>query len=78
MAGLSSPLRLGVSLITRVPLPPALNSVRFLVNSKLKLGYPSFSVILFLRTQLSAGFRLFPLRSPLLRESSFLSFPPGT
>ena len=26
----------------------------------------------------SAGFGLFPFRSPLLRESRFLSFPPGT
>lgn len=27
---------------------------------------------------LLAWFRLFPFRSPLLRKSSFLSFPPGT
>jgi hypothetical protein len=33
---------------------------------------------LFLSTKLSAGFGLFPFRSPLLGESSFLSFPQGT
>ena len=30
------------------------------------------------RASVDSRFGLFPFRSPLLRESSFLSFPPGT
>ena len=41
------------------------------------LSYDSL-IVVHNPTVLLPWFRLFPFRSPLLRKSSFLSFPPGT
>ena len=38
----------------------------------------SYSLRVVLQPQLESWFGLFPFRSPLLRKSSFLSFPPAT
>ena len=62
---------------------PATPFSKFEVRGSILVGIslwpiPSFFELLISNFELQEGFGLFPFRSPLLGESSFLSFPPGT
>ena len=81
-----SPLLPTGFLVSRGTLDPArCSQLRVRVCHPLWLGFPTASARLPSlvaapqpRTSVDLRFGLFPLRSPLLRESSFLSSPPGT
>ena len=81
VTGLSRPLRLGFFDSLEVPQPHPRSKILDARGKILCRNWLcQFLLVLRLASNLLplGWFRLFPFRSPLLRESSFLSLPPGT